>query len=104
MSRRNRRGGTMATQSRSRPAVHRWTQAEYHQMHDLGWFTDRRVELIDGEVIVMPVPRNAHLVAIALTRDALQAAFGPGHWVRVQIPLDLTPMSVPLRGAALRRG
>ena len=43
----------------SRPRPYRWTREEYFQMIDLGWFQDRRVELIDGEVIEMPADTPA---------------------------------------------
>jgi Uma2 family endonuclease len=64
-------------------------------MAEAGLFLDCRVELIEGEIVEMPPQKNFHAAAISLTQDALNAAFGPGHWVRVQMSLDLTPLSVP---------
>jgi Uma2 family endonuclease len=64
-------------------------------MSELGWFDDKRVELIDGEIIEMPVQKAPHSMAILLARGALEAAFGPGHVVRTQAPLDLDPSSEP---------
>jgi len=79
----------------SRPRPYRWTREEYFQMIDLGWFQDRRVELIDGEVIEMPAQKDYHGAAITLTMDALRLAFGRGFWIRNQMSLDLSPRSVP---------
>jgi Uma2 family endonuclease len=61
----------------------------------MGFFQDRRVQLIEGEIVEMPAQKNFHAMGITLTEDALRAAFGPGFWVRVQMSLDLTPLSVP---------
>jgi Uma2 family endonuclease len=77
------------------PSRHRWTREQFYQMLDLGWFQDQRVELIEGEVLDMPAQENLHAIGITVSADALRAAFGPGHWVRVQMTLDLTPLSSP---------
>lgn len=75
--------------------TYRWTVDEYHQMWDLGWFLNKRVELIDGEILEIPVPNNPHVVAVHLTEDALRSAFGAGFWVRTQSPLDFGSASEP---------
>src|SRR5947208_12147300 len=72
-----------------------WTREEYYQMSDMGLFLERRVQLIEGEIVEMPAQKNFHAVSIALTDDVLRAAFGTGYWVRVQMSLDLSPLSVP---------
>jgi Uma2 family endonuclease len=64
-------------------------------MADMGLFEGRRVELIDGEIVEMAAQKNFHLAAITLTAEALKAAFGPGHWIRVQGSLDLSLVFVP---------
>ena len=86
------------------PRVHRWTMEEYHQMADLGWFQDRRVELIDGEIMEMPAPRNPHVVSMSVTEDALRAAFGAGFWVRTQSPLNVGPAAEPQPDVAVVTG
>jgi Uma2 family endonuclease len=77
------------------PRPYRWTKDEYYRMVDSGLFLERRVELIDGEVVEMPAQFNTHAAALTLTHDALRQAFGPKYWVRVQMTLDLSPYSVP---------
>ena len=78
------------------PTRHRLTAREFYRMVDLGFFRhlNDRVELIDGTIIQMPPQKNLHAMGISLSQDALVAVFGPDHWVRVQMTLDLTPYSV----------
>ena len=47
------------------PRTMRWTKDEYHRLAEMGWFADRRVELLDGAIYEMPVPKMAHVVALA---------------------------------------
>ena len=86
------------------PKLHRWTRTEYQQMLDLGWFVDRRVELVEGEILEAPIMKNAHAVSLKLTEDALIQAFGPGVWVRSQLPLALNEFSEPLPDLAIVPG
>lgn len=66
----------------------RFTREQYHRMGDLGFFQDKRVELIFGEVVEMSPINWPHRVATGLVSDALRLAFGPGFYVDVQQPLD----------------
>lgn len=77
------------------PRPHRWTREEFLQMIDLGWFQDKRVELIGGEVIEMAAQLDLHLAGITATEEALRLAFGSGYWIRVQGSLDLSPHGIP---------
>jgi Uma2 family endonuclease len=80
---------------RAGPKRRRWTSKEFYPLLDLGFFLDQRVELIEGEILVMSAQKNLHPLSIKLTEDSLNVAFGVGYWVRVQMSLDLTPFSVP---------
>ena len=77
------------------PRPLRWTREQFLQMIDLGWFHDKRVELIGGEVIEMASQFDLHLASVTLTGDALRVAFGAGYWVRAQGSLDLSPHGIP---------
>lgn len=77
------------------PQTRRWTRDEYYQMADLGFFQDQRVELIDGEIIEMAPQKELHASVIGLVQRAVEAAFGAGYWVRVQLPLFLSDISDP---------
>ena len=81
--------------NRSDPHPVRWTRDEYFRMCEAGFFNDRRVELIGGEIVEMAAQYDLHLAGVDLTASALQAAFGPGFWVRRQGTLDLSPLGVP---------
>lgn len=78
------------------PRSVRWTKDEYHRLAELGCFDNRRVELLDGEIFEMPVPKIPHVIALDVTTDALRTAFGSGYWVSPQAPLDLTLTSEPI--------
>lgn len=76
------------------PSPHRWTREEVYRLLALGFFSDRRVELFDGEILEMASQTNYHAISIKLGEDALNVAFGPEYWVRVQMSLDLSPFSI----------
>jgi len=77
------------------PQLKSWTREEYYRMGDAGLFHDQRVELIDGEILTMSPMKAAHAVAIGLVTAAMRAVFGPGYWIRVQLPLVLGTESEP---------
>jgi Uma2 family endonuclease len=79
----------LATVQLEEPRKHRWTREEFYQMMDLNWFPGRSVELIRGEIIEMPNQKSGHYAAIDKSATRLEAAFGPGFWVRTQAPLAL---------------
>jgi Uma2 family endonuclease len=81
--------------STAEPRPYRWTADEYYKLSEAGFFQDRRVQLIDGEIIEMPIQTNFHAAARTLTRDVLSQAFGAGFWVRELAPLDLSLYTVP---------
>lgn len=76
----------------------------YYRLLEMSGQDWLRVELIDGEVLEMPPQKNWHALGITLTAEALEAAFGPGFWVRQQCSLDLTPYSVPDPDVAVVEG
>ncbi len=76
--------------------VRLFSRREFYRLLDLGFFRNQNVELIEGEIVRMPLPKSPHYAAISLTDMALRAAFGPGHWVRTQGPLHLLKRSIPV--------
>jgi Uma2 family endonuclease len=77
------------------PRPIRWTREEYYRLCEEGFFQDRRVQLIGGEIVEMASRKDFHGFGIKFMEDALNAAFGPNYWVRVQLTLDLSPHGVP---------
>jgi len=84
---------------------HRWTREEYYRMGDAGILgTEERVELIEGEVLKMSPQLPPHTVTISLVAGALSTAFGPGYYVRQQVPLELQGSVEPEPDAAVVPG
>lgn len=74
----------------------RWTRGEYDQLVADGRFRpDERLELLGGQLVVREPQGSRHAVAIELALRALQAAFGAGWRVRVQLPIALDGESEP---------
>ena len=72
------------------PEQYRLTLDEYHGMSDAGWFADRRVEFIDGEILQVAAQRNKHGCAISQSADVLNDLFpNKKFWVRVQMTLHV---------------
>jgi Uma2 family endonuclease len=72
-----------------------WTKAEYYRMAELGFFRGRRVELLEGRIVVLS-PQNApHTLAFDRVFRTLSRNFGAGWWVRPQFPLDLGQSTEP---------
>jgi Uma2 family endonuclease len=65
---------------------------------------DERVELIEGDIIAMAPQRNLHAAAVTRASRACETAFGPGHWVRVQMTLSLAEASMPDPDVAVLQG
>jgi Uma2 family endonuclease len=77
------------------PDKRRWTRQEYAQMADLGWFTGQRVELIDGDIMVLSPQKFGHYAAVDRVAEVLRDVFGPGYWVRSQAPMGFGAFSEP---------
>ena len=74
----------------------RFTRAEYDRLIELGIFqTGEEIELIGGELLVAEPQGAAHYTAIVKSARALQAAFGPGWYVRAEGPIGLDDDSEP---------
>ena len=86
------------------PRPLRWTKEQYHRMGEMGLLQDKRVELVEGEIIEM-APMNApHWTAVGLLGDALRRIFTTGFVVADQLPVSLINESEPEPDAAVIRG
>lgn len=73
-----------------------WTRQEYDRLADAGILApDERVELLEGEIVTMTPQHGPHSASIGLADAALRKAFGPAHWIRIQLPLIVDPDSEP---------
>jgi Uma2 family endonuclease len=66
------------------PGPMSWTRDEFHRLGESGFFRGRRVILVDGEIIEMPLANAPHDIAVNATYEFLRAAFAVGHNVRNQ--------------------
>jgi Uma2 family endonuclease len=86
-----------------RDGVFRFTVEQAYQLAELGFFDDRRVELIEGvlfETAVIP----PHAVAESLGHEALRAVFGIGWQIRRASPIEVGRRSLPRPDLAVVAG
>jgi Uma2 family endonuclease len=77
-------------------AVHTWTRENYERMAELGFFQDRRVELVDGVVYEFMTPQlSPHATGVQKGLRALRASFPADCDIRSQLPLILGLKSMP---------
>ncbi len=67
-----------------------FTYRELLELDRLGMFTNQRVELLEGEIIVMPPPNPPHAITIMQATKSLTRAFGDLGEVSIQNPLRLS--------------
>ena len=73
----------------------RLTRAQYHRLGEVGLFEGRRVQLIEGEVIVMAPMGADHAHPLMELNERLVRALPPGFKLRPQLPLALGDESEP---------
>lgn len=74
----------------------RFTLDEYHRLGELGFFApDERVELIRGEIILMPTKKTPHSFCNTLLWQELFRLIGDRAYLRVQEPIILPADSEP---------
>jgi len=95
---------TFAAAQASEPARRRWTRAEYHFLGEQGLFQDQRVELIDGEIILLSPRSPQHAYGSEAIRRLLDRAFGDDYWVRFHGPLTHGEDSEPEPDICVVRG
>ncbi len=69
------------------PKPWKWTREQYVEFHNRGFFRDRRVQLIFGEIIEMPKQKWPHVAGCRKTADRLRTIFAGSGWVSEQSPL-----------------
>jgi len=78
------------------PKVRKFTVAEYYRMAEVGILSsEERVQLIEGEIIVMPPIGPGHAGSVALSIHAFSRPAGDQFLVQVQNPLHLADGSEP---------
>ncbi|MDR3637193.1 MAG: Uma2 family endonuclease [Isosphaeraceae bacterium] len=82
----------------------RWTSEEYYRLAELGFFRNRRVELVRGQIIARSSFKPAHAISVELADNTFRTAFAPGHRVWIQLPLDLGRRNQPEPDAVVLAG
>jgi Uma2 family endonuclease len=83
-------------QATTEPTPYRFTAEEYHKLAEVGILTpEDRVELIEGEIIVMPPVGDPHVNAVDRLNEVFVLAVAGKARVSVQNPVRLSPRSEP---------
>ncbi len=84
-----------APRANAGPQPYRWTCDEYRTLRGAGRFNDRRVMLIDGVILIMPLPDPPHNLSVGLIDDWLRIVFTAGYHVRNQMAFDVGTRNDP---------
>lgn len=81
--------------------TYKWTIERYHQALDAGLFDDESVELLRGDIIVMPPERESHAYYNSEVGDYLRTILGDRVKVREAHPITLPNDSEPIPDLAI---
>ncbi len=73
----------------------KWTIEEYHQLVETGLLDDKRVELLEGIIVEMPLEGMPHAVYCTESVEYLRALLGNRAAVREAHPITLPHDSEP---------
>ena len=88
----------------ARPQQFRWNREVFYRMDQLGFFGEKRVELIEGEIIEMAPMGSPHITCVMILGRLLQEIFGDDFCIRTQGTLDLGSDSQPQPDVAVVSG
>jgi Uma2 family endonuclease len=88
------------------PRVLKWTQDDLYAMDEANLLElkDRRVELIDGQILVFGKQEPLYCAVRTHARGILSDAFGEGWYVQEFSPLDVGEYFLPIPDLAMIRG
>jgi Uma2 family endonuclease len=87
----------------SAPTPYRFTREEYYRLWEAGFFSDKRVELLDGEIITMAPQNPPHAGITSRLAAVLIRSLGRNFTVRIQAPIVLNNWSEPEPDVAICR-
>jgi len=87
----------------SPPTPYRFTREEYYRLWESGFFANKRVELLDGEIITMPPQNPPHAGTTSHLAAVVIRALGANFTVRIQAPIVLNDWSEPEPDVAICR-
>ncbi|MBD2104487.1 Uma2 family endonuclease [Leptolyngbya sp. FACHB-261] len=83
------------------PTTYKWTIERYHRAIDAGLFDDQPVELLRGDIIVMPPEGEPHAYYNSEVGDYLRALLGNRVKIREAHPITLPNDSEPAPDLAI---
>jgi Uma2 family endonuclease len=86
------------------PVPFTWTRQEYEQLAETGVFGQRRVELIEGQVLQMNPMGSRHVVTLMLLARLFPKIFDERFALQYQLPLAISQDSMPEPDAAIVSG
>lgn len=86
------------------PLPFAWTREEYQRLAETGVFGDRRVELIEGQVLKMPPMGSRHSSTLMLLARLLPKVFDERFAISIQLPLAISQDSMPEPDVAIVSG
>ena len=81
--------------------TYKWTMERYHQAIDAGLFDDQPVELLRGDIVVMPPEREPHAYYNSEVGDYLRTLLGARAKIREAHPITLPNDSEPVPDLAI---
>ena len=94
----------IATAEEAVPRPMLWTREQYRQISEAGLFDTVRVELIEGEIILMPAIGSRHFTSVGLTTRALNRVFNSNYTIMPQNGFAAGPRSEPQPDVAVYEG
>jgi len=86
------------------PVTKKWSREEYYKLDEQGWFLNQRVELFDGEIVVVSPQSFSHAWCVDVITQRLKELFGEDYWVRSQLPITQEDRSEPEPDISVVRG
>lgn len=81
--------------------TYKWTTERYHRAIDAGIFDDQFIELLRGELIVMPPEREPHAYYNTEAADYIRTLLGESVKIRDAKPITLSNNSEPVPDVAI---
>lgn len=76
-------------------SYHQWTVADYHKLAEIGLLSEKRVELISGEIIDRSSIGKLHAATVNKINQVLSDLIGQNHIVSIQNPIFIDDYSEP---------
>lgn len=86
------------------PVPRRWTREEYYRLGEQGLFQNQRVQLINGEIVVMSPMGTRHAAAVGLVSELFTKQLAADYHVRCQLPFTFTNEDEPEPDVAITEG